>query len=149
TIGSFRAQGREEKDWAPIEGDARAVAEAGAFAVVIEAVAEPLAARITTQGSIPTICTGASPACGGPTPVAGGPLRPFPLRPEVRQARWRPRPFDRGCGKSLCGRRARPRVSRPRQRLWHEEAREMIVLVPLFAFALSPPQRYLRCQHVH
>src|SRR5246127_4920350 len=42
TIGSFRAQGREEKDWGPIEEDARAVAAAGAFAGVIEAVAGPL-----------------------------------------------------------------------------------------------------------
>src|SRR5919206_2396691 len=39
TIGSFRAQGRDEKDWARIEEDARAVTAAGAFAVVIEAVA--------------------------------------------------------------------------------------------------------------
>jgi 3-methyl-2-oxobutanoate hydroxymethyltransferase len=65
TIGSFRAQGREEKDWAPIEDDARAVADAGAFAVVIEAVAEPLAARITAQIPIPTIGIGASAACDG------------------------------------------------------------------------------------
>src|SRR6202158_327 len=36
-IGSFRAQGREEADWGPIEEDARAIAEAGAFSVVIEA----------------------------------------------------------------------------------------------------------------
>src|SRR5690242_5384712 len=35
TIGSFRAQGREEKDWGPIEEDARAVADAGAFSMVI------------------------------------------------------------------------------------------------------------------
>src|SRR3954468_24096921 len=42
TLGSFRAQGREEADWEPIEADAMAVADAGAFAVVIEAVAEPL-----------------------------------------------------------------------------------------------------------
>src|ERR1700754_2576856 len=35
TIGSFRAQGRDEKDWARIEEDAVAVAEAGAFSVVI------------------------------------------------------------------------------------------------------------------
>src|SRR6266480_4838285 len=41
TIGSFRAQGREEADWEPIEADAMAVAQAGAFSVVIEAVAEP------------------------------------------------------------------------------------------------------------
>src|SRR3954451_23355335 len=43
TIGSFRAQGREEAHWEAIENDARAVSEAGAFSVVIEAVAEPLA----------------------------------------------------------------------------------------------------------
>src|SRR5437588_1068997 len=65
TIGSFRAQGREEKDWGPIEEDARAVAAAGAFSVVIEAVAEPLAARISAQVPIPTIGIGASPACDG------------------------------------------------------------------------------------
>jgi 3-methyl-2-oxobutanoate hydroxymethyltransferase len=65
TIGSFRAQGREEKDWAPIEADARAIADAGAFALVIEAVAEPLARRITEQIAIPTIGIGASPACDG------------------------------------------------------------------------------------
>jgi 3-methyl-2-oxobutanoate hydroxymethyltransferase len=65
TIGSFRAQGRDEKDWGPIEEDARAVAEAGAFSVVIEAVAEPLAARITAQVPIPTIGIGASPTCDG------------------------------------------------------------------------------------
>jgi 3-methyl-2-oxobutanoate hydroxymethyltransferase len=65
TIGSFRAQGREEADWAPIEDDGRAVAEAGAFSVVIEAVAEPLARRITEAVPIPTIGIGASMACDG------------------------------------------------------------------------------------
>src|SRR5579872_5542123 len=65
TIGSFRAQGRDESDWAPIEADARAVADAGAFAIVIEAVAEPLGRRITGQVAIPTIGIGASPACDG------------------------------------------------------------------------------------
>jgi 3-methyl-2-oxobutanoate hydroxymethyltransferase len=65
TIGSFRAQGREQADWAPIEEDGRAVAEAGAFSVVIEAVAEPLARRITASVSIPTIGIGASVACDG------------------------------------------------------------------------------------
>src|SRR5262252_2459269 len=54
TIGSFRAQGRSEADWGPIEDDARAVTQAGAFAVVIEAVAEPLARRITAAVEIPT-----------------------------------------------------------------------------------------------
>jgi 3-methyl-2-oxobutanoate hydroxymethyltransferase len=64
-LGSFRAQGRKEADWAPIEADARAVAEAGAFAVVLEAMAEPLARRITSQVAIPTIGIGASAACDG------------------------------------------------------------------------------------
>jgi 3-methyl-2-oxobutanoate hydroxymethyltransferase len=65
TIGSFRAQGREEADWARIEQDALAVAKAGAFSVVIEAVAEPLARKLTAAVSIPTIGIGASVACDG------------------------------------------------------------------------------------
>jgi len=65
TLGSFRAQGRDEADWAPIEADAKAVSEAGAFSVVVEAVAEPLARKITEQVPIPTIGIGASPACDG------------------------------------------------------------------------------------
>jgi 3-methyl-2-oxobutanoate hydroxymethyltransferase len=64
-LGSFKAQGRDEEDWAPIERDAALVAEAGAFAVVLEAIAEPLAAKITAQVSIPTIGIGASPVCDG------------------------------------------------------------------------------------
>jgi 3-methyl-2-oxobutanoate hydroxymethyltransferase len=65
TLGGFRAQGREEADWAAIEDDAKAVAEAGAFAMVIEAVAEPLARKITAQVACPTIGIGASAACDG------------------------------------------------------------------------------------
>jgi 3-methyl-2-oxobutanoate hydroxymethyltransferase len=65
TIGSFRAQGRDEADWAPIEADARAVASAGAFAIVLEAIAEPLGRRITEQVAAPTIGIGASAACDG------------------------------------------------------------------------------------
>ena len=64
-LGSFRAQGRREEEWAAIEADATAVAEAGAFAVVLEAMAEPLAARITRSVAIPTIGIGASAACDG------------------------------------------------------------------------------------
>ena len=64
-FGGFKTQGRSESDWPAIEADAKAVAEAGAFAVVLEAMAEPLAARITAQISIPTIGIGASPACDG------------------------------------------------------------------------------------
>jgi len=65
TLGGFKAQGRQEADWARIEDDARIVTEAGAFAVVLEAMAEPLAKRITQAIAIPTIGIGASPACDG------------------------------------------------------------------------------------
>jgi 3-methyl-2-oxobutanoate hydroxymethyltransferase len=65
TLGTFRAQGRDEAHWAPIEEDARAVADAGAFAMVIEAVAEPLASKITRSVAVPTIGIGASAACDG------------------------------------------------------------------------------------
>jgi 3-methyl-2-oxobutanoate hydroxymethyltransferase len=65
TLGSFRARGRDETDWAPIVADAKAVAGAGAFALVIEAVAEPLARKITVEVKCPTVGIGASPACDG------------------------------------------------------------------------------------
>jgi 3-methyl-2-oxobutanoate hydroxymethyltransferase len=64
-LGGFRAQGRDPADWGPIEEDAKAVAAAGAFAVVLEAMAEPLAARVTKEVAIPTIGIGASVTCDG------------------------------------------------------------------------------------
>ena len=64
-LGSFRAQGRNRADWPAILDDAKAVADAGAFSVVVEAVAEPLGRAITEAVSIPTIGIGASPACDG------------------------------------------------------------------------------------
>src|SRR5258708_38316949 len=47
TLGSFRAQGREEGSWEPIENDANAMAQAGAFSGVIAAAARPLARQRT------------------------------------------------------------------------------------------------------
>jgi 3-methyl-2-oxobutanoate hydroxymethyltransferase len=64
-IGSFKPLGRFRSEWGAFEEDARAVAEAGAFAVVLEALAELLAARITKQIPIPTIGIGASAECDG------------------------------------------------------------------------------------
>ena len=64
-LGGFRTQGRTRDAWPAIENDARAVSEAGAFSVVLEAMAEPLAARITKAVPIPTIGIGASAACDG------------------------------------------------------------------------------------
>ena len=64
-LGSFKAQGRERAAWDAIINDAKAVSEAGAFCVVVEAVAEPLAREITEAVPIPTIGIGASNACDG------------------------------------------------------------------------------------
>ncbi|HQS07957.1 MAG TPA: 3-methyl-2-oxobutanoate hydroxymethyltransferase [Xanthobacteraceae bacterium] len=65
TLGSFKARGRDDAEAASIVEDARAVAEAGAFAIVLEAMAEPVARRITQEISTPTIGIGGSPACDG------------------------------------------------------------------------------------
>ncbi|PQO23833.1 3-methyl-2-oxobutanoate hydroxymethyltransferase [Rhodobacteraceae bacterium WD3A24] len=64
-MGGFKTQGRDEDSWPAHEADARAVAEAGAFALVLEGMVEPLAARITRQIDIPTIGIGASAECDG------------------------------------------------------------------------------------
>jgi 3-methyl-2-oxobutanoate hydroxymethyltransferase len=64
-FGGFKTQGRKRSEWGPIEEDARAVTDAGAFAVVLEAIAEPLAAKITKSIRIPTIGIGASADCDG------------------------------------------------------------------------------------
>ncbi len=63
--GGFKTQGRTEAEWPAIEADAAAIAEAGAFAIVLEGMAEPLAAKITRQIAIPTVGIGASAECDG------------------------------------------------------------------------------------
>ena len=64
-FGGFKTQGRTTAEWPAIEADAKAIAEAGAFSVVLEGMAEPLAAKITQEIAIPTIGIGASPQCDG------------------------------------------------------------------------------------
>ena len=63
--GGFRAKGRTTEERAEILAEAEATASAGAFAVVIEGVAEDLAREITAKIAPPTIGIGASPACDG------------------------------------------------------------------------------------
>ena len=65
TMGGFKVQGKSKDDWAIIEEDARAVSDAGAFSVVIEGVAAPLADKLTEIVPIPTIGIGASANCDG------------------------------------------------------------------------------------
>ncbi|MCW5695354.1 MAG: 3-methyl-2-oxobutanoate hydroxymethyltransferase [Bauldia sp.] len=64
-LGGFRVQGRDEARADAIVADAKAVAEAGAFAMVLEGVVEPLAKRITAEVPVPVIGIGASADCDG------------------------------------------------------------------------------------
>jgi 3-methyl-2-oxobutanoate hydroxymethyltransferase len=65
SYGGYGARGKVEEEADRIVADARAVADAGAFAMVVEGVIEPLARRITEAVPVPTIGIGASAACDG------------------------------------------------------------------------------------
>jgi 3-methyl-2-oxobutanoate hydroxymethyltransferase len=64
-LGGYRIQGRSDSDADRLIADARALEEAGAFAIVLELVPAELAARISQSLSIPTIGIGAGPGCDG------------------------------------------------------------------------------------
>jgi 3-methyl-2-oxobutanoate hydroxymethyltransferase len=64
-LGGYAARGKQAAEAEAIVADARAVADAGAFAIVVEGVIAPLAARITETVRVPTIGIGASAECDG------------------------------------------------------------------------------------
>ena len=64
-LGGYRARGRDDAEAAKILTDAKAVADAGCFALVLEGVVEEIAAEATRAVSCPTIGIGASAACDG------------------------------------------------------------------------------------
>jgi len=64
-LGGYRVQGRDVEAAARLEADAQALEAAGCFAVVLELVPAPLAARISAALAIPTIGIGAGPGCDG------------------------------------------------------------------------------------
>lgn len=64
-MGGFRVQGKGVEEAQRVLDDARAVAEAGAFAIVLEGMPAQLASRITAELPIPTIGIGAGPHCDG------------------------------------------------------------------------------------
>jgi len=64
-LGGFKVQGREEDSAREIREDAKALADAGCFAVVLECVPETLAAQITAEIPVPTLGIGAGPHCDG------------------------------------------------------------------------------------
>ncbi len=80
--GGFRAKGKTNHERARILDDARAAAEAGAFAVVVEGVAEGLAREITGAIDVPTIGIGASAGCDGQILVTDDMLGLFDWTPK-------------------------------------------------------------------
>ena len=64
-MGGYKVQGKNEEQAEKIMADAVSVETAGAFAVVLEGIPQRLAARITSELSIPTIGIGAGPHCDG------------------------------------------------------------------------------------
>jgi 3-methyl-2-oxobutanoate hydroxymethyltransferase len=64
-LGGYGARGRSKAEAAKIMADAAAIAEAGAFALVIEGVVEPLARDISAAVPCVTIGIGASASCDG------------------------------------------------------------------------------------
>jgi 3-methyl-2-oxobutanoate hydroxymethyltransferase len=64
-LGGYGARGRSDAEAEKIVGDAKALDEAGAFAIVIEGVVEPIAIEATKAVSCPTIGIGASAQCDG------------------------------------------------------------------------------------
>lgn len=69
-LGGYGARGKSQEEHAKIIADARAVADAGAFAMVIEGVMEDIAVAVTDSVDIPVIGIGASARCDGQVLVA-------------------------------------------------------------------------------
>lgn len=90
--GGFRAKGRTDDERSRVIEEARATADAGAFCIVIEGVAEDLAAEITAAVNCPTIGIGASAACDGQVLVLPDMLGLFDWTPKFvrRYADLRP-----------------------------------------------------------
>lgn len=80
--GGFKAKGRQDAERELVMAEARATAEAGAFCVVIEGVAEALAREITEAIDKPTIGIGASAACDGQILVGPDMLGVFDWTPK-------------------------------------------------------------------
>ena len=64
-MGGFKVQGREEAAAQRLRQDAKALADAGCFSIVLEGMPRELAAEITASIAIPTIGIGAGPECDG------------------------------------------------------------------------------------
>ena len=81
-LGGYGVRGRSEEEARAIVNDAKALADAGAFAMVIEGVLEPIAIEITNAVACPTIGIGASAQCDGQVLVTEDMLGLFDRTPK-------------------------------------------------------------------
>jgi 3-methyl-2-oxobutanoate hydroxymethyltransferase len=79
-LGGFRAQGRTAEAARQLHADALALEEAGCFAVVLEAVPAPVAARVTEALTVPTLGIGSGAECDGQVLVLHDLLGLYPGR---------------------------------------------------------------------
>jgi 3-methyl-2-oxobutanoate hydroxymethyltransferase len=80
-MGGYKVQGREETAAQLLMRDARAIAEAGVFSIVLEGIPGKLAARITEEVDVPTIGIGAGGGCDGQVLVFHDLLGMLPHKP--------------------------------------------------------------------
>lgn len=80
-LGGYAARGREDEEAAKIASDAVALADAGAFSIVLEGVVEPIAIEVTASVPCPTIGIGASAMCDGQVLVTEDMLGMFERTP--------------------------------------------------------------------
>jgi 3-methyl-2-oxobutanoate hydroxymethyltransferase len=80
--GAFKAKGRSQDERARVVAEAEATADAGAFCIVVEGVAEALARDITAAVAVPTIGIGASAGCDGQILVTDDMLGLFDWTPK-------------------------------------------------------------------
>src|SRR4029453_18620656 len=78
TMGGFRVQGKSAEGQQLLGAGPRGIPDAGAFAIVLEGIVEPVARAVTAAVAAPTIGIGASPAWGGEILVLGEMLGPSP-----------------------------------------------------------------------
>jgi 3-methyl-2-oxobutanoate hydroxymethyltransferase len=64
-LGGYGVRGRDGSEAEKIVADARAVADAGAFCLVVEGVMEEIATQVARSVAVPVIGIGASPSCDG------------------------------------------------------------------------------------
>ncbi len=140
--GGFRAKGRTETEREIVINEARAADRAGAFAIVIEGVAEDLAAEITAEVSCPTIGIGASAACDGQVLVAQDMLGLFDWAPKFvrRYATCVPprkapsKPMPKTCGPVISPEKPKPTACE------NLEANSAGTLQPAAAASRFPPE---------